>query len=91
MAGLRQGPGRDSRRQSVQLNPCRLAFFGVPLEKAAGDIRFQLASGTATGGEKEKERQQGRATEREREREKEREREGGQGIVYCLKRDTLIF
>ena len=69
MAGLRQGPGRDSRRQSVQLNPFRLAFFGVPLEKAAGDTRFQLASGTATGGEKEKERQQGRATERERERE----------------------
>ena len=75
MAGLRQGPGKDSRRQSVQLNHFRLAFFGVPLEKAAGDIRFQLASGTATGGEKEKERQQGRATEREREREKERERE----------------
>ena len=57
----------------MQLNLFRLAFFGVPLEKAAGDTRVQLASGTATGGEKEKERQQGRATERERERERERE------------------
>ena len=60
----------------MQLNPFRLAFFGVPLEKAAGDTRFQLASGAATGGEKEKERQQGRATERESERERERGRAG---------------
>ena len=98
MAGLRQGSGRDSRRQSVQLTFFWLAFFGVPLEKAAGDTRFQLAcfsfvvtgrlgpvgERNGDGREKEKEKQQGRATERERERERERDRYIYIYIFICI-------